>query len=64
MSIRDSLNDVTLEVARFSKALEAVKKRFSEDKHAHYRCKESASLKRAAMDLKNELTKITQGTNY
>lgn len=59
MTLEDIL-DVEYEIVRFQKRLAAAKKRIAEDEWALRGCKETASLKRGAMDLKNELTKITR----
>lgn len=59
MTLEDIL-DVEYEVVRFQKKLVAAKKRVAEDEYALRGCKETATLKRAALDLKIELTKITQ----
>lgn len=56
-------NDIKIvesELKRFSKRLADFKKRAKEDKFAYYGCKESGALKRSALDLKMELTKITK----
>lgn len=63
-NIEDVLEDVKLETERFLKRLEAAKKRFSEHKWASRGTKESAALRRSALDLKQELTKINQSTGY
>lgn len=54
------LEEVENEIKRFSQKLKEAKIRFKEDKYASYSCKESGAIKRSAMDLKNELTKITK----
>jgi predicted RNA-binding protein with RPS1 domain len=59
----DILREVVVEVDRFKKKLAlAVKEQDGKDSFGpkkHY-----ASCKRAAMDLKNELTKLTQDSKY
>lgn len=57
----DILKDVTVELNRFQKKLaRALKEQDScTDSRRHY-----AAAKRAALDLKNELTKLTQDANY
>ncbi len=59
MTLEDIL-DVEFEIVLFSKKLAAAKKRVVEDGRVLYGSKETGAVKRAAMDLKNELTKITQ----
>ena len=59
MTLEDII-DVEFEIVRFSKKLAAAKKRVAEDDRALYGSKETGAVKRAAMDLKNELTKITR----
>lgn len=54
-----SIREVESELKRFTSRLKALKSRMSEDKFALYGCKESGALKRAALDLKMELTKLT-----
>lgn len=51
---------VEYELIRFQKRIQDAKIRFTEDKWAYAGCKESGALKRGAMDLKNELTKLTR----
>lgn len=58
------LNEVEVEARRFLKKLTAVKKRIKEDSYALYGCKETGAIKRASIDLKNELTRISQSTSY
>jgi predicted RNA-binding protein with RPS1 domain len=58
----DILKEVKLELARFSKKLDLAIKEQS-DKN-NYSRKHYASSKRAALDLKNELTKLTQDSKY
>lgn len=59
MTLEDIL-DVEYEVVRFQKKLAAAKKRIAEDDRALYGSKETGAVKRAALDLKIELTKITR----
>jgi len=63
-NISSVIEDVERETERFMSRLKAAKLRFSEDKWACRCSKESASLRRSALDLKNELTRITQSTGY
>lgn len=56
----ENIIEVENELKRFKQRLESAKKRFKEDKYANFGCKESGALKRSAMDLKNELTKLTR----
>ena len=56
----ETIEEVEIEINRFKQRLKAAKKRAKEDKYWLRGCKETAALKRAALDLKNELTKITQ----
>lgn len=53
------LNEIKAEVKRFNKRVDAAIARLKEDSTASYGCKETGAVKRAALDLKNELTKIT-----
>lgn len=59
MTLEDIL-DVEYELKRFEKRLKIAKTKIAEDFYALRGCKETASLKRSAMDLKFELTKITR----
>lgn len=59
MSLEDIIS-VEYELERFKKRIQDAKKRFEDDSRAEYGCKESGALKRGAMDLKNELTKLTR----
>lgn len=60
MTIQD-IKDVEVELDRFQKRLKEAKVRYLESGDCmFYGCKESASLKRSALDLKSELTKITK----
>ena len=52
--------EVEKEVERFQLRLFAIKQRIKDDKYALMGCKESGALKRAALDLKIELTKLTR----
>jgi len=54
----DNIKDVQTEIVRFNKRMKAALKRVEEDKYALYGCKETGALKRAAADLKTELTKL------
>lgn len=57
----ETIQEIEIELARFQKRLSEAKKRIQEDNYSRYSgCKETAALKRAALDLKNELTKITK----
>ena len=58
----DILKEIVSELERFIKKLAFAVKEQSEkgnDSHMHY-----AACKRAALDLKNELTKLTQDSKY
>jgi len=59
----DTINEVEKELERFSKRLQEAKKRLTDDNWAKRGCKETAALKRSALDLKNELTKLNK-TQY
>lgn len=59
MTLEDIL-DVEYEIVRFQKKLAAAKNRIAEDYYALRGCKETGALKRGALDLKLELTKITR----
>jgi hypothetical protein len=59
----ETINEVEKELERFSKRLQEAKIRFTKDKWAYAGCKESGALKRSALDLKNELTKLTPPQN-
>lgn len=53
--------EVEAEIERFAKRLEAAKTRISEEGYHRWSgSKETAALKRGALDLKNELTKLTK----
>lgn len=57
----ESLNEVKTELARFQKKLAAAIARMKSDDMVRYTgCKETGAVKRAALDLKGELTKITR----
>lgn len=58
MELKD-ITDIEKELKRFRERLNAAKKRLQEDSYASYGCKETGALRRAALDLKMELTKIT-----
>jgi hypothetical protein len=56
------LNEVKSELNRFTKKLnKAIKEQTDNKSYSH---KEFASCKRGALDLKNELTKLTQSSKY
>lgn len=58
----DILKEVAVELDRFKKKLSlAIKEQQRED---NYSSKHYASAKRGALDLKNELTKLTQDSKY
>lgn len=59
MELKD-LEDTKKELVRFKIRLDDAIKRIKEDKYALYGCKETGAVKRAALDLKMELTKITR----
>lgn len=56
----EDLIEVKLELKRFSKRLDAAIDRFKKDSFAQYGCKESGAVRRGALDLKNELTKLSK----
>ena len=58
----DILKEVTVEFDRFKKKLALALKEQSIEKN--YSSRHYASVKRAALDLKNELTKLTQDSKY
>lgn len=67
--LSEVLEDVKAETLRFLKKLEECQKRTERenDKQNGWEItttKENGAVRRAALDLKNELTKITQSTNY
>lgn len=57
------LTEVENETKRFLKKLNEAKKRIKEDKYASNGCKETGAVRRASIDLKNELTKISTSTS-
>ena len=56
----NTITEIERELTRFKLRLDAAKKRLKEDSYAQYGCKETGAVKRAALDLKMELTKITK----
>ena len=58
------LNEVEIETKRFLKKLTATKKRLKEEQYAVRGCKETGAIKRASLDLKNELTRISKSQSY
>lgn len=55
------INEVELETARFLERLLSAKKRIEkEGYHASSGCRETGALKRAALDLKLELTRLNK----
>jgi len=56
------LKEVSVELDRFKKKLALAIKEQSDNKN--YSSRHYAASKRAAMDLKNELTKLTQDSKY
>lgn len=58
------LNEVEIETKRFLKKLSQAKKRIKDDKWALHGCKETGAIKRSAIDLKNELTRISTSVGY
>lgn len=61
MTNLDILKEVKLELDRFTKKLNLAIK---EQEQNQWAVKNFASAKRGAMDLKNELTKLTQRSKY
>lgn len=59
----DILREVETELKRFTKKLHAAIKEQSDRKN-NWSNKDYAASKRAALDLKNELTKLTQDSKY
>lgn len=60
----ETINEVEQELERFSKRLQEAKTRIQGDNYWRFSgSKETAALKRGALDLKNELTKLTQPKN-
>lgn len=60
----ETLKDVEKETRRFLKKLKAAQDRFLNDSGARYGTKEGGAVRRSALDLKNELTKITQHDKF
>lgn len=60
----DLLNEIESETKRFLKKLEKAKERITNDKYATHGCKETGGIRRSALDLKNELTRITTSKGY
>ena len=58
------LNEVEIETKRFLKKLAQAKKRIKDDNRALYGCKETGAIKRSAIDLKNELSRISTSVGY
>lgn len=58
----DILKEIVVELDRFRKKLSLAVKEQSEK--ANYSNRHYAASKRAALDLKNELTKLTQDSKY
>lgn len=58
MDITD-IEIVETEINRLKLRINKLKSRAAEDKYAFCGCKESGAVKRAALDLKMELTRIT-----
>lgn len=63
-NINDVLVGIQSELNRFQSRLIDYQERAKDDPGARYGCKESGALRRAALDLKNELTRITQSIGY
>lgn len=58
----ETINELESELKRFNKRLSEAKKRLTDNPYFNQEysgCKETGALRRAALDLKNELTKIT-----
>ena len=53
------LVEIKAETDRFEKRLNGAIRRLEIDQYAYQGCKETGAVRRAALDLKNELTKIT-----
>lgn len=49
---------IEIELQRFTTRLNALKNRMAIDEYALYGCKESGAFKRAALDLKSELSNL------
>lgn len=60
----DVLDDVQQELKRFQSKLIEYRDRANGDRWKGVGTKEAGAFKRAALDLKNELTKITQSRQY
>ena len=58
MDLKD-VRTVEKEMARLQERIEKLKQRAKEDSFTFYGCKETGAVKRAAMDLKMELTRLT-----
>ena len=58
----DILKEVKIELDRFKKKLDLAIKEQTDN--SNYSSRHFASAKRSAMDLKNELTKLTQSSKY
>lgn len=56
----ETLVEVEKEIKRFLKRSEDAKRRLKNDESYFVSSKETGAVKRAAIDLKNELTRITQ----
>ena len=56
------LNEVEIELKRFNQKFQEAKQEQSD--YNNWSKKKYVSLRRAALDLKNELTKITQDSKY
>lgn len=54
-----TLNEIEAEVKRFMKRLNAARERIKTDGYYSLGTKETGAVRRAALDLKSELTKIT-----
>jgi hypothetical protein len=53
-----SIKEIRTELKRFNKRLIEAEKRLQSDYMAKYGCRETGALKRAALDLKMELTRL------
>jgi len=56
----ETLKQAKQELKRFEKRLNSAIERLTKEPTARYGCKETGAVKRAALDLKNELTNITK----
>lgn len=54
----NTILEIKKELHRFNIRLKAVEDRWKKDPYCKHRCKENGALKRAALDLKQELNKI------